>query len=222
MKIIGITPRLLVEDGVEKQFVNTRYVTQLIKRSFNVIMLTLDNPNIDDVLKLCDGFVISGGSDIDPIHYNEENEGLSKKVSPRLDDVDKAVVNYSKKHNIPLLGICRGHQAINVFLGGSLYQDIGHDHEKIKFDHQLKTSKNFILPFDEEIITNSYHHQAIKDIAPDLEVIAWHSDGTIEAVIHNYLPIIGIQWHPEMLGDTKESNIIFDKFQELVNKKCPW
>lgn len=217
-KLIGVTPRLLTEDDTVKQFVNEFYLSALIKRDFNVIMLTLDNPNITDVLELCDGFLITGGSDVDPKYFGEENNGLSRGVKPSLDDIDKDVVLYAKEHKKPLLGICRGNQTINVFLGGTLHQDIGDSHRNLANGHEVYTIKNRLLDFDENIITNSYHHQALKDLAIDTTAIAWHKDGTIEAFIHNYLPIIGIQWHPERLQETKPSNVIFDKFAELVKK----
>jgi len=219
MKIIGVTPRVLTEDGVQKQFVNTRYLNQMTKRNFNVIMLTMNNPKLEEVLRLCDGFLITGGYDIDPEYYHEENSGKSKNCIPGLDEVDRLVVTYAKTHQIPILGVCRGIQAINVFLGGDLNQDIGNGHRSIDSNHAVQTVKNHLLHFEDEILVNSYHHQTLKNLAPGLKVIARHADGTIEAVIHETLPIIGIQWHPEILADEKESQIIFDKFAELVNKK---
>ena len=217
-KLIGVTPRLLTEDGVEKQFVNRDYVRNLLNYNCNVIMLTLNNPALEEVLELCDGFLVTGGSDIDPKYFGEDNLGLSKNVKPDLDDVDKMVVEYAAKTKKPLLGICRGHQAINVFLGGSLFQDIGNDHRGIPNDHKVKAIKNDVLAFNENIITNSYHHQAVRDVAPNMKAIAFHEDGTIEAIVHNTLPIIGIQWHPEKLTGTHESTVIFDKFFEFLNK----
>jgi len=218
MKIIGITPRVLTDkNGVQKEFVNSRYVKPLTNRYFNVIMLTLDNPNLEDVLKLCDGFLITGGADIDPQYWNEENAGLSQNVNHSLDILDKKVVEYATENKLPVLGICRGEQAINVFLGGTLHQDIGEDHKSIKFDHIVNTSKNRMFDFKDTIITNSYHHQAVKDLAPGMEIIARHQDGTIEAFIHETLPIIAIQWHPEMIPDTEESMMIFDLFAKYVN-----
>lgn len=219
MKLIGITPRILIEDGVQKQFVNTRYLTPLQKRQFNTIMLTTDNPNLEDILKLCDGFLITGGADIDPLYYQESNEGKSHNCIQSLDEVDRLVVEYAEKNQLPVLGICRGHQAINVFLGGSLHQDVGEDHRNIKANHQVKTINNQLLHFEDEILVNSYHHQTVKRLAPHLQAIAHHPDGTVEAFIHEKLPIIGIQWHPEVLINEKESQMIFDKFAELVNKK---
>ncbi|HKM30331.1 MAG TPA: type 1 glutamine amidotransferase [Bacilli bacterium] len=218
-KIIGITPRLLTEGDTVKQFANDFYLSALTKRDFNVIMLTLDNPQLDEILALCDGFLITGGSDVDPVFFNETNEGLSKGIKPQLDLIDKQVVTYAARHCLPILGICRGHQTINVFLGGSLFQDIGDDHRSLADGHEVHTIKNRLLNFPKNIITNSYHHQAIKALAPNMTAIAWHKDGTIEAFVHDVLPIIGIQWHPERLQGTAPSEIIFDKFAELVNKR---
>ena len=216
-KLIGITPRTLTEDGVLKQFVNQTYVDAIVGCGFNVIMLTLDNPNPEAIFDLCDGFLITGGSDLDPACFGEENTGLSKGVNPSLDLLDKKVVEYALKTKKPLLGICRGHQSINVFCGGTLHQDIGDSHKSLKYDHKAKSIKNRLLAFDEEIIINSYHHQAVKDVAPNMTAVCFHEDGTNEAIIHNELPIIGVQWHPEKLPGDKVSNFIFEKFKELVN-----
>lgn len=210
-KIIGVTARVLYEDNVRKQFVNERYLKALIERGFNTLMLTLDNPHIEEILSLCDGFLITGGYDIDPVFFNEENKGESKNCDPHLDALDREVISYAKEHKLPLLGICRGHQAINVFLGGSLFQDIGNSHSGVT--HLVSSYPNDVLPFSNEFETNSYHHQAIKDLASDLKVIAKaKNDGVIEAVIHEELPIIGIQWHPEMCQDKESSKLIFDTF----------
>lgn len=218
-KIIGVTPRLLTEDGVVKQFVNKTYVDAMIKCGFNVIMLTLNNPNPTEVFKLCDGFIVTGGSDIDPRNYGEENNGKSKDIEHDLDTLDKLVIEYAAKSKKPMLGICRGIQSINVFMGGTLYQHIGTTHREIKYDHEVHTIKNRLLDFEENIIVNSYHHQAVKDVAPNFQAIAWHKDGTIEAIIHDELPIIALQWHPEKIFGDKVSQLIFKKFTELVNNK---
>lgn len=215
-KLIGVTPRLLMEDDVEKQFVNTSYLDCLLHYDCNVIMLTLNNPNVEEVLDLCDAFLITGGSDLDPKYYGEENNG-SKGIDFRLDVLDKVVVEYAAKTKKPLLGICRGHQSINVFLGGSLIQHM-ENHRGIKEGHEVVTIKNAYLNFDENILTNSYHHQAVKEVAPNMDIVAKHLDGTCEAIIHKELPIIGIQWHPEKTYESKVSKTIFDKFFEFVNK----
>ena len=191
-KLICFTPRLLTENSVEKQFINTRYLTPLVKRGFNTVMLTADNPNIEDILTLCDGFIITGGTDIDPVHYNETNEGLSKSVSEKLDQIDKDVIEYAVKNKKPLLGICRGHQSINVFLGGSLHQDLNEknvDHKNIGKNHFIQMKQHPLFAWDKVINVNSYHHQSIKNLAPEFEVIGVHEDSTIEMIVHRRLPI---------------------------------
>lgn len=213
-KLIGVTARILTENNVRKQFVNERYLVAMHKQGFNTIMLTMDNPNIDAILDMCDGFLVTGGSDVNPQFFGEENTGESKNIDASMDNLDRAVVLYAAKHKKPILGICRGHQTINVFLGGSLFQDIGKAHESTK--HQVTSTTNRILPFPKNFETNSYHHQAINQLAPDFEIIALAEDGTIEAIIHQTLPIVGIQWHPEMIQEDINSQLIFTKFKELV------
>ena len=103
-------------------------------------MLTLENENIESLLEKCDGFLITGGDDIDPVNFGEVNTGESKDVMKELDDLDKIVVEYALKSKKPLLGICRGHQSINVFCWWSLYQDIG------KVTRVLKKTILFTVP----------------------------------------------------------------------------
>lgn len=217
MKLIGISPRILVEDGVQKEFVNTRYITQLTKRGFNAIMIPMDLPDPQGILALCDGFLITGGADVDPKYFHEENKGESKKCNDSLDRIDREIVLFAMTHQVPTLGICRGHQVMNVFLGGSLYQDIGTEHQEIKSGHPVNIFKNRLFDFEKTILTNSYHHQALKEIAPGFSVFAKHTDGTIEGIIHNELPMVGVQWHPEIIWETKESIAIWDWFSEAVN-----
>lgn len=192
-KIIGITPRIIIEENVEKQFVNTRYISFLDKLGFNYLMLNLDNPNLNDILDLCDGFLITGGDDIDPKLYNEENTA-SINIHPRMDETDMKVIDYAVKNKKLLLGICRGFQIINTYFSGSLYQDIP-NHQKTRhiinvFDNKYSTQKSFE--------TNSYHHQAAKVLGKDLVVIAHSTDNIVEAFYHKTLPIIATQWHPEI------------------------
>lgn len=220
-KVICMTPRLITEHGVEKQFVNTRYVNRLTRRGCNTLLLTLENPNQEDLFKLCDGFLITGGTDIDPINYGEPNQGLSKDVDSRLDQLDQDVINYAVKNHKPLLGICRGHQSLNVFLGGTLHQDLGDrnsEHQRMDSGHIIKMNPHPYFPWGSEISVNSYHHQSIKDLAPHLIVLGKHKDSTIEMVIHDSLPIFSVQWHPEINFDSMPSKIIFDTFIRLIEQ----
>src|SRR5690554_1808174 len=217
-KLIGVTSRIKNEkNGERSQFINERYLTPFIERGFNTIILSLDNPNIDVILALCDGFVIAGGIDINPSYYGQENKGESKGCDISIDELDKAVVEYAVKNKVPTLGICRGHQSINVFLGGTLVQDIGDSHQNSK--HKVKAFKNRYLDLPEEFEVNSYHHQIVDRLADGLETIAVTVDNINEAFIHNTLPILAFQWHPEKDPDVDVNKYIFNKFKELILDK---
>jgi len=220
-KLICVTPRLLTENHVEKQFINTRYLKHLTNAGYNTIQINLDNPNPDDILHMCDAFLMTGGTDVDPIHFGEANEGLSKGIDQRLDKLDQQITQYAVKSKKPLLGICRGVQTINVFLGGSLHQDLGslnESHQKIASGHVVHIKPHPLFNLPSTIEVNSYHHQAIKDVAPGLEVIGQHEDGTVEMVIHQTLPIFAVQWHPEIDGESPYSKMIFEAFFKLIEQ----
>lgn len=223
MKLVCLSPRLTTEEKVEKQFLNTRYTKPLISRGINTVMLTLDNPEPEKVLEICDGFLITGGTDIDPSYYQESNEeGLSKGIDKRLDELDKLMVEHAVKYKKPLLGICRGHQSLNVFLGGTLHQDLAtknETHKRVKEDHFVNVQPHPWFSWDTKLNVNSYHHQAIKELADDLTAIAHHEDKTIEMVVHKSLPLFGVQWHPEINHESKESVVIFDAFKKLLEAK---
>jgi putative glutamine amidotransferase len=219
-KLVCLTSRTMLDElSQEKQFVNTRYVKPLTERGMNTMMLTLDNPSPEEMFNLCDAFVVTGGVDLDPVTYKDINIGLSKDIHPSLDLIDSLVIKYAKTTKKPLLGVCRGLQSINVFLGGTLYQDLaqlGLKHSNIPGNHKINTVENDVLKFESEIAVNSYHHQGIKKLATGLKVIGKQTDGIIEAVVHESLPIIAVQWHPEMRPSSPESKVIFDTFATLV------
>lgn len=219
-KLVCMTSRTMLDElNQEKQFVNTRYIKPLTERGMNTMMLTLDNPSPEEMFNLCDAFVVTGGVDLDPMTYKDVNTGLSKDMHPSLDLLDSLVIKYVKTSKKPLLGVCRGLEAVNVFLGGTLYQDLGQlglKHENIVGNHKILTVENDVLKFEREIAANSYHHQGIKKLATGLKVVGKQTDGVIEAIIHESLPIIAVQWHPEMRPNSPESKVIFDAFAGMV------
>lgn len=213
--VIGLTPRIIVEDGVEKYFVNKSYVEAMQSIGFNTLMITGNYTNIEAALDLCDGFLVTGGIDVHPRWFNEEMNGTGQ-TNEELDAIDKAVVDYAVKNKKPMLGICRGHQTINVFMGGSLIQDIGQHHRNTR--HKVYMNECDLINFPREIETNSYHHQVVKDLAPGLIELGKSYDGYNEAYISKEYPIICAQWHPEKTLDEEPSKIIFNYFKDLVLK----
>ncbi len=175
-----------------------------------------------EVCRVSDGFIFCGGEDIDPKYYGEAVNNINPNISSLRDEFEYRLFIAAIKTNKPILGICRGMQIINVFLGGSLYQHIeGHMQGKPRdlATHSLEI-KNKSLLFNiiqrGAIGVNSFHHQAIKRLSDRLVIDAISDDGYIEAFHcpdHRFL--LGIQWHPEAcFSFDAASEQIFKKFTD--------
>ena len=216
--IIGISPRTMMAENNYKIQVNYNYLEPFIERKISTIIIPLNDYDIENILNLCDGFLVIGGDDIDPAYYGEENTD-SKNIDALVDTIDQKIIKHALKNQKPLLGICRGAQSLGAFLGGKLIQDIdkeGYKHDVVDNTHLVKTTikNDFTKDFPDVFPINSYHHQAIKTLPEDFEAIFIHND-LIEGIMHKTLPIIGVQWHPERIP-TKESKLIFDYFVKKV------
>lgn len=218
-KIIGVTPRINKTDSATFVRVHRNYIDKLTKLDLVPIIIT-PGSDLNTVLPLCDGFLIIGGDDYDPVMYNENNDqNESKEINPEMDKLDTDILNYATKNKIPVMGICRGHQAMSACFGKALYQDIESNHLEHPHNgiyHEVTKVNNFGLgkELPDKFITNTYHHQATKDL-PDGFVVLYKNHDVIEAIEHETLPIIATQWHPERM-DTKESDIIFNYFKKLI------
>jgi putative glutamine amidotransferase len=168
--------------------------------------------SIEAMIEACEGLVLSGGGDIEPHHYGEADLPGLDWVSAERDAAEFVALDAAIRGRIPIFGICRGVQVMNVRLGGTLYQDIDRDRPHPSTLHQqtgpwgarahdAKVEPGSCLHrivVDEELHINSYHHQAIKDVAPALDVTARAEDGVVEAVeMRDYPWGLGVQWHPE-------------------------
>ena len=218
--VIAVTP---MYDSKEERYVLKAAYMQMLEGlgALPVIMpLTTDEAVQDRFLDLCDGLVLSGGADIDPIRYGAVDEGLCGGISPLRDEVEIALCRRAVARDMPVLGICRGHQILNVALGGTMYQDLKLQ-QGTPFEHMVMNPVGGLvhrvaiaadsplakLQGAESMMVNSRHHQAIRDAAPDLRVQAVSPDGVIESV---YLPgkrfVWGVQWHPESIWEISPEN----------------
>ena len=186
-----------------------------------------DVDTIAQFVELCDGFLFTGGADINPLRYGEEKQAECGETHHFRDELEFAVWEQVWGTSKPILAICRGLQLVNVALGGTLYQDIysalctelSHRQTEPRFSpsHSVQVIENtplFHLTGQTSIPANTFHHQAIKTLGKGLEVMALADDGMIEAV---YLPgtryLRAYQWHPERLYDNDVYNRgVFDDF----------
>ena len=231
--IIGITCSMEYDD--EKRKFPTAYAFDYLKRNYyeaieksGGVPIVLPNStradNVDDILELVDGLLISGGNDVDPLFYGEKREAENLEITPERDYFEMALVKIAMKRTIPIFGICRGMQLLNVVFGGSLYQDFTFDSKSLnhtlegssvyKKKHSViiqEKSKLFEIIRRKKITVNTSHHQIVKTVGRGLVATAWsEEDRVVEAIeSENDHSLLCVQWHPEFMQD-KNSKPLFD------------
>lgn len=186
---------------------------------------------LDEYIKMADGFLFIGGKDYPPGWYGEKPHPKSVLLHSRRADVDLYLIRAALRRKIPILGICGGHQLINIALGGKIIQYIPNaaDHQSAQqrngtrktIKHMVAITRGKILHrlFGKmKIIVNSYHHQATGAFGDGLEAVAFADDGVVEAIESTRLPfVLGLQWHPERLPWRSHAERIF---RALIKAAC--
>lgn len=178
-----------------------------------VIPMTTDEKQIAALLDIADAVVMTGGEDLDPLKcYGEEPIRAQGEIVPVRDTFDIMLIRMAVERGIPLLGICRGEQVLNVVFGGTLYQDIPSQAEGSYIKHRQSAPSSYgthTISIEEgsllhrqlgasEMVVNSFHHQAVKDVAPGFRAVAYSKDGIIEAIQKEGCDNVwGVQFHPE-------------------------
>lgn len=184
------------------------------------LILPVTRPELaEQYMKLVDKLILTGGQNVEPIHYQEKLLIDSSNYFPERDRFELALIEAAHHQEKPIFGICRGMQLYNVAQGGSLHQEVlGHWQENTgnqpSQDLYFPIESQLSQIYAQEPTVNSFHRQAINKLAPSLEIIALSPDKqTIEAVqstrdSHTFL---GVQWHPELLyGERETENRLFD------------
>lgn len=228
--IIGITCGTSDKDANDsKIFNNYIYAIEDAGGTPIVLPLSQKESSFSDYIGVIDGLLLSGGVDINPSYFGEEPIPELGRVDSARDKIELFLSVKALEKNIPIFGICRGIQTLNVSAGGTLYQDISSQIPDTINHRQSANDSSFTHPIEiksnsklsdimrsTEIMVNTFHHQAVKDIAPNFEVSAISSDGVIEAIestVHPYA--IGVQFHPERMYENIQP--IFALFTSFVD-----
>jgi putative glutamine amidotransferase len=233
--IIGITgrPQCVPAAAIQiKAYLAGHTYTDSIRHGggIPVILVPVDADEIDDVLDRVDGLLFTGGGDISPASYGAEPEESVRGINVERDTFEFELVQKARERKMPVMGICRGMQVINVALGGTLIQDLPshtgvHDHdvagEGVYVPHlqarvEDGTRLSTVVGAGLHSI-NSIHHQAVDKLGEGLSIVASAIDGTVEAIDHAdpEWPFIAVQWHPEFLA-MRDDGTSHDLFAALV------
>ncbi|HBX69463.1 MAG TPA: hypothetical protein DEH25_08785 [Chloroflexi bacterium] len=235
--LIGLTTyRTTNEAGNPILALGENYVRAISQAGGLPILIPLGLPDgqLDGLLARLDGILFSGGGDVAPVIFGMEPVPQVNGVDPDRDRVEIHLIHSAVSEGLPFLGICRGLQVINVALGGTLYTHILDQHPQAlkhdyypdwKRDHLPHTVRiapqsrlSAILGVTEPGV-NSLHHQGIRDLAPELQPLAWAPDDLIEAIELPQHPFgLAVQWHPEWLTSHAPMRALFRAFVEAAAK----
>lgn len=194
-----------------------------------ILPVVKDVETIKPLLEKLDGLIVSGGSDIDPKYYGQYMKKELGGIMPKRDDFEIELVRYALyETDIPILGICRGCQVLNVVAGGTLYQDMSYQESTLMNHACLQSPKYYPVHsvmideasrlsqiFETETIdVNSYHHQAIETVGKGFKVVMRAPDNTSEAIeMEGERFVMALQWHPEMMTEHDEKYLkVFNAF----------
>ena len=198
-----------------------------------VLLANVESPSIAKTfIESIDGLLLTGGGDMHPRFYGQSPHERLLETTAARDNFEMKAIELTLKDEKPILGICRGHQVLNIAFGGNLYQDLSCIEQKTlthadpaqtyKVFHNVKIgkgSKLYKIIGAEIIETNSSHHQVIDKTGSGIKAVAFASDGLIEGIEHSqYDFVIGVQWHPEGILKRQHSQRIFKAFVKKASE----
>ena len=237
--LIGISGSVNTEES--QYFINRDYMRSLTEAGAVPLLLAPDmtEEQARQCARALDGLLLAGGNDVSPRCFGQEPVLGLGEVNPLRDQNELRLIELFRKENKPIFGICRGVQILNVALGGTLIQDLPSQHRRedgqpsidhrqtalgAYASHRVVVAEGSLLEQilgQQELWVNSFHHQAVGEVAGQANLSAWAADGVVEAIELPDAPfVLGVQWHPEKMtqaGD-EASRQLFAAFAEAARR----
>jgi len=231
--VIGITCGHMTRDVEDRYYVLTANIHAVAEAGGVPVLIPNagDEDKLAAALDLVDGLYLPGGNDVDPHLYGEEPLRGMGEFDPDWDALDVTAAKMALERGLPILAICRGVQVLNVAAGGTLYQDIPsqipgslkHRQEGPRWaaSHGIRLEPDSRLARlfgTTSLRVNSFHHQAVKNVAPGFRATAKAPDGVVEAIERVEGPfVVGVQWHPELMVSRDPTHrVLFSAFVEAA------
>ena len=223
--VVGIADMCMTTNSVSVQ---TTYAAAFARAGNTPLVLPAETNRevVARMLASVDVLLLCGGEDVDPSRYKTKPSPRLGEVNLRRDDWEFLLLDEAVKRRLPVIGICRGCQLINVYFGGTLWQDLPSERPG-EVAHRGKNLHGVRIEADSrlarclgasEIQVNTSHHQAVRDLAPGFRAVAFAVDGVVEAIEGEALPVVGVQFHPEKLFVQKGR----DEFRALFADPLKW
>jgi gamma-glutamyl-gamma-aminobutyrate hydrolase PuuD len=231
--MVGISESFPEDGGKKPQVrVNAVYAEALSRAGHIPVVIPRFGSDVqfDDVVSRLDALVMTGGEDFAPALYGEKESPKLGAVNGPRDDFDMRLIAAARRHRLPVLGICRGCQLVNIAFGGTLYQDLpsefpakGVQHRGVHHPISIQPDSRLSLALmgATNVVVNSAHHQAVKKLAPGFRITALSPEGVVEAIEGEEYPAVGLQFHPEHLfcnEDRPDFARLFENLHYLLQR----
>jgi len=223
--LVGISEMCQTKGKTRNVAIRAAYAESVAKGGHLPVILSRygSDTQLDEILSRLDLLLLPGGGDIAPVRYDEKNSTSLVRVNLLRDSFEWRLLSLATKRRLPVLGICRGCQVLNVFYGGTLWQDLPNEFPGEVMQHRgshhsisIRANSRLARAIGTtSAIVNSSHHQAVKTPARGFRVVATSPDGVTEAIEAENYPAVGLQFHPEVMVAKEHDATLLKLFQNL-------